>query len=225
MIEPHYMSDKRQEYNDKYKQPNYFQYQEWLCDPYISSLTSYCKLRPGSMVLDVGCGQGFFSYLFWKHGMTVYGIDSSEVGIKAARTAYSGTDICFSAVDIHTADFPVQFDCIFIRSCSLHNVSDFTANDILTPKLLKYLKVGGTFIFAYYTRLGRKRSAEWRYHSLQEVAQHFKDFPGGKLFFCNRIDTVLLRRYAFSAIITKTNVILSRVCGLGGDAVYVLVKS
>lgn len=62
--------------------------------------------KKGASVLDVGCGQGFFSYLFRKHGMTVCGIDVSEVGIRAAQNAYGHLGISFVVADIETAIFP-----------------------------------------------------------------------------------------------------------------------
>ncbi len=42
----------------------------------------------GTRVLDVGCGNGFTSGEFMKHGCTLVGVDLSESGIALARSAY-----------------------------------------------------------------------------------------------------------------------------------------
>ena len=112
-------TDKADNYNTKYAERNCFRYHEWLYAPYISSLISFCDLQRGSSILDVGCGQGFFSYLFHKCGMKVHGMDISQVGIQVAKSIYGHLGIKFEVADIHTAAFPVKFDGIFVRSCSL----------------------------------------------------------------------------------------------------------
>jgi 2-polyprenyl-6-hydroxyphenyl methylase/3-demethylubiquinone-9 3-methyltransferase len=45
-------------------------------------------LRPGTRVLDVGCGNGFNAAQFIEQGCQVVGIDLSEEGIALARRAY-----------------------------------------------------------------------------------------------------------------------------------------
>lgn len=216
------MVHKKHEYDAKYAQENYFHYRQWLYAPYISSLVSFSRLKPGALILDVGCGQGLFSHLFNRCGMRVHGIDASEVGIRMATTLYAQEGITFEVADIDTAVFPTQFDCIFVRSCSLYNTDDFAVRDEVTGKLLKHLKEGGVFIFAYYTVFSERVSPEWRYHSLNDVERHFRKYPNGKLFFCNKIDTLMIRRLAFNPVVTRVNMWLSRVCGIGGDAIYVL---
>ena len=54
--------------------------------PVIEALAG--ELRPGTRVLDVGCGNGFTCGEFLKRGCTVVGIDLSEQGIGQARQAH-----------------------------------------------------------------------------------------------------------------------------------------
>src|SRR5215467_14714665 len=98
--------DKAVFYNAQYQNNNYFRYSERIYGRYIASLISACGLKEGSMVLDVGCGQGFFSYLLRKCGMNVYGIDISEVGIRMAQSLYGDLGINFAVADIGSAVFP-----------------------------------------------------------------------------------------------------------------------
>ena len=46
------------------------------------------EIKPETRVLDVGCGNGFTSGEFLKHGCRVVGLDLSEQGIALARTTY-----------------------------------------------------------------------------------------------------------------------------------------
>jgi SAM-dependent methyltransferase len=216
------MLNKKEAYDIKYKEENYFHYREWVYAPYISSLVSYCHLKPGSLVLDVGCGQGLFSHLFRECGMRVHGIDMSEIGIRTATARYAKPGITFEATDVNTAVFPDKFDGIFVRSCSLYNTDNFPQKDEVTAHLLTCLKPGGVLIFVYYTNLSGKTSPDWRYHSLRDIAEHFRKYSDTKIFFCNKIDTLVMRKWALNSAVTRINVLLSRICGIGGDAICVL---
>ena len=189
--------------------------------PYVSSLIAFCELKEGSSVLDVGCGQGFFSYLFRKYGMTVHAIDTSETRIRMAEHLYGHLGIAFTVGDIHTATFSERFDCVFVRSCSLYNNDAFSLHDEVTSRLMRHLKANGVFIFAYNSNFSSKKSSTWRYHSLKDVRRHFSRYPNANIFFSSKIDTWLLRKYAFTAFATRLNILLSRVSGLGGDLVCI----
>ena len=209
-------------YNENYKQENFFHYQEWIYAPYISSLIAFCGLERGASVLDVGCGQGFFSYLFNKQGMKVHGIDTADTGILAAQSLYGSLGITFSVADVHSVIFPQRFDCIFVRSCSLYNTDAFPFQKEVTGSLLRHLKSTGTFIFVYNSNFSSKPSPKWRYHSFEDVEQHFSHCHNPQIFFSNKIVTFVLRKYSFSRFLTRRNIFLSRVSGMGGDLICIL---
>jgi len=211
-------------YNESYKRQNYFGYQRWIYASYISSLIAFCELKKGASILDVGCGQGFFSYQFNMHGMRVHGIDLSEAGVNMAKSQYGELGITFSVEDIETATFPEQFDCIFVRSCSLYNTDAFPVQKQATQNLLRHLKVGGTFIFAYNSNFSSKKSPKWRYHSLRDVKQHFSNYPDAEIFFLNKIAAYFFRRYSFTPFVTRLNILLSSLAGVGGDLLCVFRK-
>ena len=207
-------------YNKNYRNLNYFNYKEWLYRPYISSLIKYCLLPKGASVLDVGCGQGFFSYQFSKHGMKTHGIDISETGIRAARNTYGRFGITFTVGDAHTARFAEPFDCVFIRSCSLYNTEIFPNNRGITDSLLRHLKPGGVLVFAYNSSF--KQCATWRHHSLNDVYQHFSHYPDTRIFFLNKLTTYILRKRSFSQFLTRCNTALSNATGIGGEIVCIV---
>jgi SAM-dependent methyltransferase len=211
-------------YNESYKRENYFHYQSWVYAPYISSLIAYSGLKKESSVLDVGCGQGFFSSLFNKYGMRVHGIDLSEAGVEMARNQYGRPGLAFSVEDVETARFAEPFDCVFVRSCSLYNTKVFAVQKEVTHGLLKHLKTGGTFIFVYNSNFSSKESLKWRYHTLEDMRKHFAEYPDAHIFFQNRIITYLLGTYSFSPLVTRFNILLSRLSGLGGDLICILRK-
>jgi len=214
--------DRARHYDVKYRDANYFQYRRWLHAPYVSSLIRVCGLPEGSSVLDVGCGQGFFSYLFHTHGMKVTGIDVSETGIRTAERLYGRSGITFTVADVRTAVLPERFDCLFVRSCSLYNTAGFSADDETTRELLRHVKPNGTFIFAYNSNFSSRPSPTWRYHSLADVRAHFGRYPGARIFFSTRLDTWLLRSYALRPLVTRLNVLVSGISGMGGDLVCIL---
>jgi SAM-dependent methyltransferase len=214
--------DKAAQYDSQYRKENYFGYSEWIYDRYISSLILACGLKKGSLVLDVGCGQGFFSYLFRKHGMNVYGIDISEVGIQMATDKYGHLGIRFTVADIESVKFPEQFDCVFVRSCSLYNRLDFPVNDGITGTLLKHVRPSGVLLFLYNSNFSSRKSESWRYHSWEDLKRHFTKYANAKLYFAIKIDAVVLGKYAFTAFISAANKVLSKVSGIGGDLICIL---
>jgi SAM-dependent methyltransferase len=212
-------------YNERYKRQNYFRYSTWLYAAYVSSLVTFCGLRDGDSLLDVGCGQGLFSYLFCKHNLKVRGIDISETGVRAAVSLYGKFGVTFAVEDIRTPTYRQAFDCVFVRSCSLYNTETFPVRSDITQNLLHLLKENGALIFIYNSNCSSKKSLTWRYHSLRDVKEHFSHYPDAQIFFINRLTSFLLRRYSFSRSITRLNILLSSALGIGGEIVCILKKA
>ena len=209
-------------YDQIYQHDNYFLYRRWLYEPYISLLIDFCELRRGSSILDVGCGQGFFSYLFSLHGMAVSGIDISETGIRKATSLYGHLGIRFEVSDISTAPVSNKFDCLFVRSCSLYNRDDFAERRVPTTNMLRHLKRGGVFIFAYNSNFSSKPSPNWKLHSLAETRKHFYIYGNPRTFVQNKITAFFFRRYSLSRPVTFANILLSRVTRTGTEIMCIL---
>lgn len=218
------MSDKAAHYNAQYQKTNFFGYREWLYDRYIAGLILACNIKAGASVLDVGCGQGFFSYLFQKHGMAVHGVDISEVGIRAAQRQYGQYGATFAVADIDGTSMQGQFDCVFVRGLSLYNREDFANNTEVTTRLLELVKPAGVLMFLYYSNCSSKKSNTWRYHSWEELRSHFKAYPNAQLYFSFKLDAWVLGKYTFTGLSTNLNRFLSKVSGKGGDFICILRK-
>jgi SAM-dependent methyltransferase len=211
-------------YNESYKQPNYFHYSPRLYRHYVAGLVAACALPMGSRLLDAGCGQGMFSYLFWKLGMDVLGVDLSQAGIEAAASEYGAPGLQFAVADLSALPPQDEFDCIFVRSCSLYNAGDFPHERTFTLSLMRHLRPGGTLIFTYNSKLDPKLKPTWRYHTLEETREHFRIFPGARTYFLNKLAPLLLRRYAFNSVASWLCVAFTRLTGSGGELVCLVPK-
>lgn len=219
------MAGEKESYDIKYQVNNYFRYKEWIYKYYIQGLVTQSELKSGDTILDAACGQGFFSYLLRNCGLKVYSNDISIGSIRSAKSAYDSLGIHFLVSDILSDPFAIKFDCVFTRSCSLYNDDDFIINHKITDSLLRQVKDGGTFIFAYNTKLNHTpKNKTWRYHSYSDVEQHFSRYTNKKIFFISRMGAILLRKFAFNPVLTKLNMLMSRVFGVGGDLVCILKK-
>jgi len=82
-------------YDEKYGSSNYFGYRIWLYRPFVEALVARVGLRPGGHLLDAGCGQGFFTWLFAERGLNAVGVDVSAAGVSSARDIYSSSGAKF----------------------------------------------------------------------------------------------------------------------------------
>ena len=218
-------SDDKEWYNTKYLKENCYGYREWIYGPYIRSLVAHLAIKTDSTLLDVGCGQGFFSYLFRKCGMRVLGVDISEIAITKAKEMYGSLGLEFIVGDPLDISFPESFDCVFARSFSPYNNEEFQINSDVTETLLHHVKEGGTFIFAYNTKLSpTKKSETWRYHTLPEATNHFSKYCNARTYFVSKWDTTVVGKFAFTSFVTKINVLMSKVTGFGGDLICIVKK-
>ncbi len=218
-------SRTKDSYDTCYKTRNYFGYREWIYRPYLKALLARAKLRAGSALLDVGCGQGFFSNLLRKCGMRVTGIDMSETGIRMAKECYGSSDIEFLVADANTISTTEPFDCVFTRSLSLYNTLDFATRREVTEALMKYVRPNGTFIFAYNTNLNAaKANSDWRYHTLRDAQRHFSSYKGVKCFFTLKIETLIFGKYAFNSLFSRVGAAVSSALGVGGELVCIVRK-
>lgn len=212
-------------YDEKYRQSHYFSYRKWLYKPFVQALVKKADLPDGASVLDIGCGQGFFSSLFAECGCHVLGVDLSAEGIRSAERNYGYSGAAFKTGNALALDEFGEFDCVFARGLSLYNVNDFAESTTVSDRLLANVRPGGMLIFAYHTNLCRSKTSEtWRYHTLDDVVRHFSGFPDAQIYFTLRIETIGFRQWAFSKPITALNSIVSERTGVAGELVAFVRK-
>ncbi len=125
-------------FNQKYVEITYkskSNYPDKLCEYIIKKY----KIKYGSKILDIGCGNGEISKSFQKLGMEVYGIDISESSMVNIDKKN------FKKHDLSTYPYPYEdetFDFIFSKSVVEHMKDP----DILTNEAYRLLKKDGIFI-------------------------------------------------------------------------------
>jgi SAM-dependent methyltransferase len=108
---------------------------------------------PRGRLLDVGCGDGFWTSVFAELGFSASGIDQSPGGIAAAQSRYPG--IPFLVVD---ADEPLpfeagSFDVVFCRAISHFGAPDLEDPRVtsLVTRLMTLLAPDGVLLASYHT--------------------------------------------------------------------------
>ncbi len=104
----------------------------------------YCNLRPGSKVLDLGCGTGAtIGYLLEKHNIHGTGIDPSEKLLKEAKGKYKLSEFFLGRGEElpFTEDI---FDCIFAE-CTLSLMEDL---DKVFKEAYRVLKRDSFFVIS-----------------------------------------------------------------------------
>lgn len=140
----------------------------WVRRHYIDEF----ELRPGETLLDVGCGDGFWTDLFAEAGFLSTGVDFSPGGIEVARTAYPRpTFLVGDAEDLPFADD--SFDIVFTRAISHLSRPDlFTdASRRLMASMRRVLRPGGLILISFYSRRDGGGTPEHAWHRVSDLVR------------------------------------------------------
>jgi SAM-dependent methyltransferase len=138
----------------------------WVAEHYLREF----DLRPGERLLDVGCGDGFWTALFAEAGLVATGVDLSPGGIEAARRAHPVVE--FVVGDAEDLPFPDgSFDVVFCRAISHLSRSDlFTdASARLVSGMTRLLRPGGLILISFYTQRDGGGTPEHAWHRLSDL--------------------------------------------------------
>lgn len=118
------------------------------CGLTLASIGTIMALMPSlpSRVLDLGCGSGWTSLFFARHGYNVVGQDISPSMIALAEECKAETPVSgsvdFVVSDYESMNFTEEFDCAVFFDC-LHHADDERA---AIAAVYKALKPGGILI-------------------------------------------------------------------------------
>lgn len=118
------------------------------CGLTLASIGTVMALMPPApaRVLDMGCGSGWTSIFFARHGYQVVGVDLAENMVELARGLAQETDappsLEFVCSDYESLDFHEKFDCVVFFDC-LHHADDERA---ALASAWRALKPGGLVI-------------------------------------------------------------------------------
>lgn len=124
--------EKRQQDDSREK----YLYDHWY--PAIESLIK--RYSKNSIVLDMGCGSGNYSFEIKKYAKQVIGIDSSKRMINYAKNKYQGIDFIYA----NALNIPFEnnyFDVVFSSG-----LFEYVDKDKLTSEMSRVLKSGGVGI-------------------------------------------------------------------------------
>ena len=110
----------------------------------IEHLAQLAKIKPGSDILDIGCGFGASSlYLATTYNATVTGINTSHVQVEMAiKAAVSEKlDARFLVMDAEAMDFQKQFDLLW----SVESISHYEHHEKFFASAARLMKPGGIF--------------------------------------------------------------------------------
>ncbi|HEV3375494.1 MAG TPA: class I SAM-dependent methyltransferase [Candidatus Acidoferrum sp.] len=127
----------------------------------VEHLAQLANIKPGSDILDIGCGFGGSSVYLAKHfNSSVTGITISPVQVEMAIQAAAGEqlDAKFLLMDAEAMNFQKQFDVLWsVESiCHYQNLPGFFAS------AAKLLKPGGSFAITDWFRKENLTGAETR---------------------------------------------------------------
>ncbi len=114
-------------------------------DLYKDHLNSFCKLlKPGSKILDLGCGPGNVAKFLCElnQDYTIVGIDLSKEMITLARQNVPQNSVMFKIRDIRDIEIEeTTYDVVIASFCIVHLENNETKN--LLTKISKMLRKNG----------------------------------------------------------------------------------
>ena len=195
---------------------------------FIKSLISRFNIKPGSKILDIGCGTGKYTHLFTQLGMDCLGVDISKVGVKRAKDRSPLSK--FMVGDVTNMSFnDNSFDVLYCSGLSLFNETDLSVLAPFVTYLLKFLKDDGLFVFIKTSRLTDKFSKnKTRFdYSLESFVSFFRKTKNLSLIDATATYPQIfpiLGSLGFLNLITKVSSFNTKITGISLRVCLVLRK-
>jgi SAM-dependent methyltransferase len=128
----------------------------------VTAISDWLGLRPGTSVLDLGCGYGRIAVPLAKSGCIVTGLDGNSTMLrKAAEYAGSAAvDITFVHRDMQDAEpLPGEFDAVVNMSTAFGYADDPDGDLAALESVCKALRPGGLFLIDLENRDSKIRTA------------------------------------------------------------------
>ena len=129
----------------------------------IEHLAQLAQIKPGSAILDIGCGFGASSlYLAKTFDASVTGITISSVQLEMARQAAAaqGLKARFLLMDAEAMDFDQKVDVLW----SVESISHYQDREKFFARAARLLKPGGVFALTDWFKKEDLTRAETRRH-------------------------------------------------------------
>jgi SAM-dependent methyltransferase len=133
----------------------YFERDEKEAEKFIQNLVHFLQPKPGSTMLDVGCGRGRHSFILAKMGFDVTGFDLSFESIEYAKQfvqkdSFGEKDnLTFYQHDMRYPFWVNYFDCAFNFFTSFGYFATRREHDDAMRTVATSLRPGGIFVVDY----------------------------------------------------------------------------
>ena len=105
-----------------------------------STLLRWLEPQPGEKILDVGCGDGFYTERIARKGAEATGIDIRKKAIMRARNRAPGRKLYFMEMNAEGLDFPENHFDKIISFCVIEHLQD---DEKTLRQIARLLKPGG----------------------------------------------------------------------------------
>jgi len=174
---------------------NHMHSAEWkLRAKSATRILNYFKKKQQGMIMDLGCGNGWFSNLLASAGsFQVLGLDINRLELEQAGAVFSSNQVSFICGDVFEMDIPFStFDCIAVGAA----IQYFGNLRSIVDRLMKLIKKGGEIhifdspfyppseiemarnrSYEYYRKLGFSAMAEnYFHHSTKDLNMFNVDY-------------------------------------------------
>jgi SAM-dependent methyltransferase len=141
----------------------------------LERLTS--RRRAGPKLLDVPCGDGFWTSVFAELGFDACGVDLSPAGVEAAKKSYPGLRFYEGNAEEPLPVPEASFDIVFSRGIShLHHKDLFRdASKKMARNLMRYVKPKGILLVSYYSKRDKGSTERHYYHPVSDMVRLFEE--------------------------------------------------
>ena len=110
----------------------------------VRLIMSTLKLSRDSIILDLGCGEGRYSFFFRESGCRVLGLDLSEIFIRSGKEKYPRLNLIVADMG-NIPVLPGRFDLVLSLFTSFGYFEEDEENERIIDEVYRSLKPGGFF--------------------------------------------------------------------------------
>lgn len=211
------MTQATKDHYDNFYSKGGWSYSNWREKRFLKSkIVKPLKLQKGSRLLELGCGMGYQSNLFYELGFDVVGVDLSESGIAYAKSHFSGPRYFNIDATELSAHFDYEsFDIIYIRGMSWYHYELNGVNKLgvdvpeRTEELFRFLRPKGVFVLQIVTDFsGSQPEGKVHNNRFDEYVRLFERF--GEVFYISDWKGRVLRNQAEAEKVGKHIIIATR---------------
>ena len=163
-------------------------------------IESYLKPKKGEYVLDVACGDGFYSRKMAANGAAVEAIDIEPSRIRNARTYHNVPRVHYKLANAETLPYA---DCTFDKVVSVCALEHFHNPQQAINEMRRVLKPGGRLVLHVDSFTYRETSPELReHHRVHYYVENFFTIKSLGKLLRNAGFNVDKYKYAFNSPLT-----------------------